>query len=210
VFSGHFSAAYALKAVCPRASLGWLFLSTQVVDVAFFALALTGVEVLAVHPGRTGPLGMELVHLPYTHSLEATLLYAGLVFAAFAIARAPRLGLVFAAAVASHFFLDVPVHLRDLPLTFADTGKVGFCLWRYPGVSLGLELALLVGAYAAYRPRGTSRRANDALCAALVVLDVGYYLAPAPPFAWLLALGAEAAYAGAIYAAFRVEPAGPR
>jgi hypothetical protein len=207
VFSGHYAAAYALKAGNPGAPLGWLFFATQFVDVAFFALALTGVEVLAVHPGTPGPLGMELVHLPYTHSLEGTLLYSALVLGAFAIVRAPR-GVVFAAAVASHFALDLPVHLHDLPLTFSGTEKVGFALWRYPAASLALELSLLLVAYAAYRPAGPHRRPNDLFCAALVAMDVAYYAGPAPAHPWLLALGAEAAYAAAIYGAFRVERGG--
>ena len=45
------------------------------------------------------------------------------------------------AAVVSHWFLDVVVHVADLPLAGNDSPKLGLGLWRH----LGLSVALATG-----------------------------------------------------------------
>jgi len=180
---GHYSAAFALKAVHPSARLVHLFFAVQAADVAFFLLVLIGVEKLAVHPDRRGPLAMELVHLPWSHSLVSTAAVgAALVLGAWAARRA-KLGLVLAAAFVSHWFLDLPVHLSDLPLDLGGNVRAGLELWRWPLLSFGLEAALLIAAHAWLRQQltaGPARRAADTLCAGMVALNAVYYVVSHP------------------------------
>ncbi len=208
MLAGHYAAAYALKAARPAVPLWALFVAVQAVDVVFFVMALTGVEGLAINPGEDGPLAMNLVHIPYTHSLALNLVYAGALVAAGLLARRARLGAVLAAALLSHWLLDLFVHLRDLPLTVAATTKVGLGLWRYPIPALLLEVGLVVSAYAVLRrawPAGRVRRWADIGTVLLVVIQLIYVLGPPPTSVLQMAIVAEAIYVVMAVLAYQVD-----
>lgn len=208
MLAGHYAAAYALKAARPAVPLWALFVAVQAVDVVFFVLAVTGVENLAVNPGQDGPLAMNLVHIPFTHSLALNLAYAAGIVATGVLAKRPALGMVLAAALLSHWSLDLFVHLRDLPLTIAATTKVGLGLWRYPMAALLLEVGLVVIAYALFRrklPAGQARRWADIGAALLVVIQLIYVLGPAPATVMQMVLAAEAIYIVMAVLAYQVD-----
>jgi hypothetical protein len=208
VLAGHYAAAYALKAARPAVPLWALFVAVQAVDVVFFVLALTGVETLAVNHGEDGPLAMNLVHIPFTHSLALNLAYAAGLIAAGLLARRTVLGMVLAAALVSHWSLDLFVHLRDLPLTIAATTKVGMGLWRYPIPALMLEVGLVLMAYAMLRRRlspGPARRWADGGAVLLVAIQLAYVLGPAPTTVLQMALAAEAIYVIMAVLAYQVD-----
>ena len=70
MFIGHFAPAFAAAAVTPaRPRLGLYFLAAQLVDWAFFAFVLVGIEDMRIVPGITAMNPMDLYHMPYTHSL---------------------------------------------------------------------------------------------------------------------------------------------
>ena len=205
---GHYSAAFALKAVHSKARLGHLFFAVQAADIAFFLLVLVGVEKLAVHPEQRGPLAMELVHLPWSHSLVSTLTVGALLVLGAWLAGRLKLGLVMCAAFVSHWLLDLPVHLSDLPLDLGGQARVGLGLWRMPLASFALEIVLLLAAYSWLRRQlsaGPARRWADATCAAMVVLNAVYYAVSGPRSPWMMALGAELLYAGLIAVAATIE-----
>ena len=62
----------ALKKIDNDASLGWLFIAVQLVDIIFFPLVLLGVEHFRIVPHYTASTHFELYDMPYTHS-RATL-----------------------------------------------------------------------------------------------------------------------------------------
>jgi hypothetical protein len=205
---GHYSAAFALKAAHPGARLAPLFFAVQAADVAFFLLVLGGVEKLEVRAGQRGPLAMELVHMPWSHSLVSTLGVAGLLMLIAWATRSVKLGLVMAAAWVSHWLLDLPVHLSDLPIGLGGQVRVGLGLWRIPVASFALETALLAAAYGLLRRRlsaGPARKWTDGLCVAMILLNAVYYAVPGPRSPWLMALGAELLYAGLIAVAAVVD-----
>lgn len=155
MFVGHYAASFALKPVAGRLSLGWLFLAAQFVDILFFPLSLLGIEKFNFVENYTASTHFELVFMPYTHSLVASFIWAGLVFfAAKRIFRnatnATRIGLVAALVVVSHWFLDFLVHTPDLPLFSDASTKLGLGLWNYPIVAYLLEAGLLLGALFIY------------------------------------------------------------
>jgi len=108
LFAGHFGLAAAVKAKEPQIPLWTLMLSTQLLDVVFVPLFLTGVETMDPVAGEG--YGEQLIHADYTHSLVGALLIA--IVAGFFTMRAwgKRSGLIIAAVVYSHWILDLLVH----------------------------------------------------------------------------------------------------
>ncbi len=74
MFVGHFSVAFVAQRVEPRVLLWALLLAAQLVDVAW-ALLLAGRERASLNASLpSNPLVLE--HMPYSHSLLATGLWA--------------------------------------------------------------------------------------------------------------------------------------
>lgn len=208
MLAGHYAAAYALKAARPAVPLWALFVAVQAVDIVFFVFALTGVEALAVNPGGRGPLAMNLVNIPYTHSLVLNVVYAGVIVAAGALAKRMWAGVIVAAALLSHWSLDLFVHTNDLPLTTAATTQVGLGLWEYPMLALLLEVGLVLIAYAALRrilPAGVARLWADIGAVLLVVIQLIYVLGPPPTTITQMAVAAEAIYVVMAVLAYQVD-----
>jgi hypothetical protein len=189
MFVGHYAAGLAAKAIEPRIPLWACLLAVQLVDVAWALLVLAGVERFRLDPSLpSNPLVLE--HMPYTHSLVATGVWAG--FAALAARRAfawaaPRAAAVLGLAVASHWLLDLVVHRPDLTLWGAEP-KLGLSLWNHTGLALALELGLLgAGAWACLRPGGPleAQRVRLAVLvaalAALQLASLGPLLPPPVP-----------------------------
>jgi hypothetical protein len=144
VFVGHYGAAFLAKRAEPRAPLWVLLLAVMWVDVVWAIFILTGLERARVDPSLPG-FPVDLEHMPYTHSLVATFAWAGLGFVVARRALGWPLGVAvaIAAAVASHWFHDLPVHRPDLPLVWGEP-KLGLGLWNYPTPELALEIAWLL------------------------------------------------------------------
>ena len=145
MFVGHYAASLALKSVEKKASLGLLFLAVQFVDVLFFPLVLLGIERVNVIENFTQSTHFELEYMPYTHSLLASFLCAGLIYTVFRTIppKNKSVALVMGIAVLSHWFLDLIVHTPDLPLWSDASTKLGFGLWHNAIATYVLEGALL-------------------------------------------------------------------
>jgi hypothetical protein len=199
MFLGHYGVAYALKRWEPRLSLGTLFLSVGLVDTAWCIFLLTGWERARIVPGLTPVNPIEFLSYPLTHSL-----LAGIIWGALAAAityswptrdtsrhhwiKAAVVGL----AVLSHWFLDLIVHLPDLPLASDSSPKWGLGLWRNLPLTLALELVVFAGGVALYlqwRSRGHGGQTVKTLGVAAVLAIV--YLASVfgPPPSSMRAVG---------------------
>lgn len=151
MFIGHFAPAFIAAAVSPRSpKLGTLFVAAQLVDWAFFSLALVGVGKMRIDPQASVMVPFDLYHMPYTHSLAGTLVWAA-VFAAVVTVwqRNAMGGLLAGIVVFSHWMLDWLVHPADLTLA-GSPPKYGLGLWDYPWIAIPLELLLIGGAFAFY------------------------------------------------------------
>ncbi len=149
MFAGHFGLAAAVKAQEPKTPLWALMLGTQLLDVIFVPLYLTGVEtIVSVSPVSYGG---SVIHADYTHSLVGALIIS--LIAAWLAGRrwGKRSGMVIGATVFSHWLLDLLVHRGDLPILPGNIGGLpllGFGLWRFPVVSIVLEsLLVIAGGY---------------------------------------------------------------
>jgi len=147
MLAGHFALAAIVKSRQPQIPLWALMLSTQLLDVAFVALLLFGVESY-----RAGPAyGQAEINAAYTHSLVGAL---GISLVALIVAATfwgRRNGLIIGAVVFSHWILDLLVHRPDMPALPGDTQRYGLALWDIPWLVAAIELVMvLVGAFLYY------------------------------------------------------------
>ena len=185
MFVGHFAAAYAAKRLAPRTSLGTLFFAAQFLDLLWPLLVLAGVERLSLAPeGATYPLVFD--HYPWSHSLFFATLWAVAVGCVYwRLKRDGRAAIVVGALVLSHWFLDLVVHLPDLPLWPGGSAFLGFGLWNQPLVALAIEFALLGAGVTLYlsttRPeRRAGRWGTWFLIAFLALIQVANVFGPPP------------------------------
>jgi hypothetical protein len=194
VFIGHFAPAFIAAAVGPRSpKLGTLFVAAQLVDWAFFTLALVGVERMRIDPSASVMVPFDLYHMPFTHSLAGTLVFAA-IFAAIVTfwQRNAVGGLLAGLVVLSHWLLDWLVHVPDLTIA-GQPPRYGLGLWDYPWIAMPLELALIGGAFVFYfrRTRGPAGPPFVLLAVMLGLQAFNWFAPHAPeagPFLFLQAL----------------------
>jgi hypothetical protein len=150
MFIGHFGIGLALKRADKTLPLGLLFIAVQLSDLIYGVTLLTGVEKLSIISGTNPLTSAQYTFFPYSHSLMATLILAGLVALIFLVVpfkiglSKSRTALVMATAVMSHFVLDVIVHNQDIDLLGNGVYKIGLGLWNYPIASYIVEALLLI------------------------------------------------------------------
>jgi K+-sensing histidine kinase KdpD len=89
--------------------------------------------------------------------------------------------LIVAAAVFSHWILDLIVHRPDLAL-YDSIGKMGFGLWNYRGAAFALEVAVLLGGAAMLYRTAVHRGRLIGFTISLVAFQVfGTFFFPPPP-----------------------------
>lgn len=155
MFTGHFAPAL-IAATHPRAPhLGTLFVAAQLVDIGFATLVLTGGEAMRIMPGITAMNPLDLYHMPYTHSLLGSVVWAlGFGALIWALTKNRTAALLVAAVVVSHWFTDWLVHRPDLTLLGAPP-KLGLGLWDHPWIAMPMEVAFIGGALYYYARRTT-------------------------------------------------------
>ncbi len=187
MFIGHFAAALVAKKAAPSVSLGLLFAAAQWLDLLWPALLLADVEQAEVTQAPDAPIPLRFTFYPFSHSLLAVLGWAVLAGAlAGWWSRSRRVALVIAVLVASHWLLDLLVHVPDLPLAFSGGPHFGMGLWHWPLLALALELGSFLLGVVVYRSvmarQGGGRPwVFAALAAFLVVIQFANTFGPPPP-----------------------------
>lgn len=188
MFIGHAAVGFAAKKWAPRASLAWLLAAPWLLDLLWPVFLLARLESVRARPDAASPfLTLDFVSYPWSHSLVMALVWSLLFGLAYAGATRDRAGAwVVGALVASHWLLDVIVHVPDLPLWPGPSPLLGFGLWRLPAYAMFVEGVLFVAGLAVYvsvtRPKDAL--GNILLAALVAVLLAGYWLSlgggPAP------------------------------
>jgi membrane-bound metal-dependent hydrolase YbcI (DUF457 family) len=149
MFIGHLGLSFGAKKIAPQVSLGTLFIATQFVDILWPFFLITNIEKVNITPGYTKMNAFEFIHYPYTHSLLMGLIWGlvvGLIY--WLVKKDSRGATVVGLGVISHWFLDLIVHVADLPFTPWGETKVGLGLWNHVAVTLLIEgLIFFVGIF---------------------------------------------------------------
>jgi hypothetical protein len=152
VFIGHFGVAFLLFYLFPGVPIWVALVGVSFPDLLWAIFVPLGLEELTVDPDNPLQKSLQFRKLPYSHSLVITNVMAlavGGVLAA--VLGNPLALLVFVLASASHWALDIVVHLKDIPvLGFDGDRKLGFGLWRWGGFAFFVELAIYVILAAAF------------------------------------------------------------
>ena len=182
MFVGHYAAAFALKGREKGASLGWLFIAAQFVDILFFPFALWGLETMEFVPGFTETNDFKM-EFPYTHGLVGSIGWSILFAAVYFLLSGRKktngkaIAIILGIGVLSHWVADLFVHTPDLPL-FQGEPKFGFGLWHNKAATFGLEAVLLVAGlwYYLRKTTATSTIGNYLAIVFVVFLLVINYL----------------------------------
>ncbi|MCF2491393.1 metal-dependent hydrolase [Dyadobacter sp. CY347] len=186
MFLGHYGLAFGVKKAAPQISLLTLFVAVEFVDILWPFLLLFDVEQVKVTPGITVVTPFDFVHYPYTHSLLMGIVWgalAALVYWFFK--KDTKSAVIVGLAVLSHWFLDLVVHIADLPLTPFTNVKVGMGLWNSLEGTVILELIIFaIGAYLYYKhTKAISNKGKWGfwlLVAFFIIIDIFNMFGPAP------------------------------
>lgn len=151
MFIGHYAPGI-LGASTGKIKLWQAFVGAQLVDYGWSILNLAGVEHTDIVPGLTQASALDLQFMPYTHSLGMSVIWAcvaALGFFALFRRQGKAGALIFGLVVLSHWFMDLIVHIPDLPLWFGSE-KYGFGLWNNRNLSFALEVGMVLIAMVLY------------------------------------------------------------
>jgi hypothetical protein len=76
MFVGHYGPSFAAKALKRPIPLWVLFLAVQLLDVFWSIFVLLGIEKVRIVPGITATNPLDLYYMPYTHGLDAAVLWS--------------------------------------------------------------------------------------------------------------------------------------
>src|SRR5262249_33528175 len=118
MFIGHFAVGFAAKRLAPNASLAPLLAAPLLADLLWPGCLLPGLERVQITPATGNPfLTLTFIAYPWSHSLLMGVVWAALFGGVYYQLRRYRRGAwVVAAAVISHWVLDVVTHRRDMPI----------------------------------------------------------------------------------------------
>src|SRR5512142_298063 len=160
MFLGHFATAYAAKRLAPRVSLGTLFAASQLPDLVWPWLTLTGVERATIAPGDTAFTPLRFDEYPISHSL-ITVAATGALCGALHLWRRRRAAdaALLALLAIGHWVLDFVSHRADMPV-WPGGPKLGLGLWNSVPATIVVELLLFaIGVFLA----ASATRARDRL-----------------------------------------------
>jgi membrane-bound metal-dependent hydrolase YbcI (DUF457 family) len=187
MFIGHFGAGFAGKKFEKTASLGTYFMAAQWIDLIWPILLLLGIEKAEIKPGVTTVTPLDFTYYPFTHSLFGVIVWAVLFGAIyFFIKKKSKTAIILALLVLSHWFLDLLVHIPDLPIFPGYSLKVGFGLWDSFAATIIFEgLIFTLGVYIYYKATKAKNKVGTYSLMGLIVFLIAMYISnlvgPPPP-----------------------------
>lgn len=181
MIAGHFGFAAAVKSRETETPTWALMLATVWLDIVFVPLYLSGIETTQLADAEHAGYGASIIYADYTHSLPGVIALSAILGGLAALLWGKRSGLVIGLVAASHWLLDFLVHRADMPILPGNIGgfpRLGLGLWRYPLLSFGIELALvLVGAWLYWRSasRVVKTQGRGARAAAISAALIGIF-----------------------------------
>lgn len=187
MFIGHFGAGFAGKKFDKSTSLGTYFMAAQWIDLIWPVLLLLGIERAEISPGISEVTPLNFTYYPYTHSLFGVIVWAvafGAVY--FLIKKKFRSAIILGLLVLSHWFLDLIVHIPDLPIFPGESVKVGLSLWNNIPATLAFEgLIFAAGIFLYYKSTKAKNNVGKFSLPILIILLTVIYISniigPPPP-----------------------------
>jgi membrane-bound metal-dependent hydrolase YbcI (DUF457 family) len=151
VFVGHFAVAFAAKPLAPKVSLPALILAAALSDALWILFFVLGIEQVVIRPGLMAANSLDLVYIPFSHSLLMDAFWGGLFGGLYFMKRRDSRGAwILFAAVLSHWLLDFATHRPDMPLAPGIGMRFGLGLWNSRAATFIVEGALWFGAVILY------------------------------------------------------------
>lgn len=193
MFIGHFAVGLGAKKVAPQLSLGILFLAVQFLDLLWPTFLLMGIEKVEIRPGISLVTPLDFVSYPISHSLLMAVLWSVVFgFVYWLIDRKTSLAVVVGICVVSHWFLDLAVHIPDLPVFPWTSPKVGLGVWNSVlGTQLVEGIIFVTGIFLYLRSTVAKNKTGVisfwSLIIFLIAVHVSNMLGPPPPNVELIA-----------------------
>jgi hypothetical protein len=150
----HAATALLLKRRFPTVRMAFLLLSVQAVELLWVVLNLIGVERTATDATVRSVQDIHLVHMPWSHSIATTLIFAGaawiVIWYAFGMHKtATAVGI----GIASHLLLDLVTHSPDIAVVPGlTTEKLGMGFYgTAPILAFLIELGFGIACWHIYR-----------------------------------------------------------
>ena len=184
MFVGHFAAGFAAKSFAPKVSLGTLILAAALPDVLWILFFATGIEQVVIQPGIMVANSLNLVYIPFSHSLLMNAVWGALFGGVYFLwRRDPRGAWILFAAVLSHWLLDFVSHRPDMPLAPGIDMRFGLGLWNSRPATVIVEGALWFGGLFLYvRTTRPNKRAGVYVFWSVIVVLTAL---------WLVSLGGD-------------------
>jgi membrane-bound metal-dependent hydrolase YbcI (DUF457 family) len=139
---------------------------------------LLGIEKVEVKPGVSTVTPLDFTYYPFTHSLFGVIVW-GILFglAYYFIKKNLKISVILGLLVVSHWFLDLLVHIPDLPIFPGESVKVGLGLWNSFAATLILEgLIFGLGVYLYYKVTKPKNKIGTYSLIGLIIFLILIYL----------------------------------
>jgi len=187
MFVGHLAVGFAAKRMEPRISLGTTVMAAMLADLIWSVFLIAGIEHVQFRQALGAGNYFQASNIAFSHSLLMDAIWAALLaLAYFLLRRNSRGAWLLAAAVLSHWLLDVIAHRPDMPLAPGVHARLGLGLWTSIPATLivegGMWLAAIIVYVRATHPR--NRAAFFVFWPVIALLTLAWYnniTGPPPP-----------------------------
>ncbi len=178
MFIGHFGAGFAGKKFSKSASLGTYFMAAQWIDLIWPILLLLGIEKVEIKPGVSSVTPLDFTYYPFTHSLLGVFIWAILIGTIYYfIKKNYKTSIILGLLVLSHWFLDLLVHIPDLPVLPGEGLKIGLGLWNSFAATLIVEgLVFTIGLYLYLKSTKAKNKTGNYSLLGLVIFLAAIYI----------------------------------
>lgn len=150
----HAAAALVLKRRYPTVRMAVLLLAVQAVELMWVALNLVGVETTATDDTVHSVQNIQLVNMPWSHSIATTCVLAVVAWTLirFAFGK-PKTAIAVALGIASHLLLDLVTHNPDIAIAPGlEMERLGLGVYgSTPLLAFLIELGFGIACWRIYR-----------------------------------------------------------
>lgn len=186
MLAGHIGAGLAIARLERRVNAAVFIGAALLLDVVLWLFVLLGWERVDL-PDDFSRTHQPWFEFPYSHSLLAAAGWsAAAALLGWRLFGRLRAGALLAAAVLSHWLLDLLVHRPELPLAGLASPRLGLGLWDHMPLALLVEGAIVLIGLGLFVPGSGLTRARSIALALLVLIVLaftvlGMTVAPPPP-----------------------------